>query len=100
MRKWYGAAPRSEARDDDEDEDEGPRGQRALEEEEEDEGDGSAVLVTDADTPMGEQVVLQLILARCVALAVTRCVSAGPAEALGRRQVYTQEGMHALMRSS
>lgn len=34
--------------------------------EQEEEGDGSAILVTDADTPMGEQVVLQLILARWV----------------------------------
>ena len=34
--------------------------------EEEEEGDGNAILVTDADTPSGEQVLLQLILARCV----------------------------------
>jgi hypothetical protein len=36
------------------------------EEEEEDEGDGDAVLVTDADTPIGELITLQLILARWV----------------------------------
>jgi hypothetical protein len=34
------------------------------EEEEDDVGDGDAVLVTDADSSVGEQVVLQLILAR------------------------------------
>ena len=32
--------------------------------EEEDQGDGDAVLVTEADSPIGEQIVLQLILAR------------------------------------
>lgn len=38
----------------------------APEEEEEDYGDGDAIVVADADSTMGEQVVLQLILARWV----------------------------------
>lgn len=57
MRKWYGQADREEleTRRRGEDPDQ--------QQEEEEEGDGAAILVTDADTPIGEQVVLQLILA-------------------------------------
>ncbi|GFH26113.1 NAD(P)-bd_dom domain-containing protein, partial [Haematococcus lacustris] len=42
------------------------------EDEDGEEGEGDAILVTDADTPMGEQVVLQLILARASIKALVR----------------------------
>ena len=68
LRKWYGeteklTGPRKRPRGDDQgrqggdDEDGGEGGEG---------GARDAVLVTDADSPLGELVVLQLVLARCV----------------------------------
>ncbi len=58
MRKWYGQADRPT-----EGEEGAPRRQGEEGQDEEEEGDGAAILVTDAETPIGEQVVLQLIIA-------------------------------------
>ena len=66
MRKWYGEGERL-PRDGGADlEDEAQQLNGAEEEEEEEEAPvlRDSVLVTDADDPMGELVVLQLILAR------------------------------------
>jgi NAD(P)-dependent dehydrogenase (short-subunit alcohol dehydrogenase family) len=59
MRKWYGETERFP---EDGYEDEAVEG--AMEGTEGDDGDGDAVLVTGAETALGEAVVLQLILAR------------------------------------
>ena len=64
MRKWYGeteklVAPKKRS---------DPEGYGPLpDEDEEDAGPRDAVLVTGAETPLGELIVLQLVLARCAA---------------------------------
>jgi hypothetical protein len=58
MRRWYGQGERPT------EEDEEGGGVPQGEEEDEDVGEGDAILVTDADSPLGEQIILQLILAR------------------------------------
>jgi hypothetical protein len=59
MRKWYGETDKLTMPEDmlprDESEDGGP----------DDSSPRDAVLVTGADTPLGELIVLQLVLARC-----------------------------------
>mmetsp|Transcript_6708 Transcript_6708/g.17950 ORF Transcript_6708/g.17950 Transcript_6708/m.17950 type:complete len:349 (-) Transcript_6708:1160-2206(-) len=62
MRKWYGQEERQLPRDGGGEDK--PSDSEQDEFEEDDDGDGNAILVTDADTPSGEQVLLQLILAR------------------------------------
>jgi hypothetical protein len=61
LRKWYGETEKLT----------GPKGRGPSEgpDEEEDQYDGprNAVLVTDADRPLGELLVLQLVLSRCAA---------------------------------
>lgn len=52
LRKWYGEGERKQ----------GEKGKPGPEDE--NEGPGDAILVTDADSPLGELVLLQLILAR------------------------------------
>jgi len=75
LRKWYGQGERMIR---DGGEEEGGEGRAQQEEDEEDgyEGEGDAILVLDADTPMGEQVVLQLILARAEVKALVKDVTA------------------------
>ncbi|GAX77269.1 hypothetical protein CEUSTIGMA_g4715.t1 [Chlamydomonas eustigma] len=62
LRRWYGENERQAERE------ERKRRKASLahaeQDEDEDEGGGSAILVTDAEGALGEQVVLQLILAR------------------------------------
>ena len=60
LRKWYGEGERIPR--DGGGMPEGPEEENLLEDEEA----GDAVLVTDADSPMGELIVLQLILARYI----------------------------------
>lgn len=57
MRRWYGQQQLSA--------DGGPQPENDPEEEEQVDNEGDAVLVLDGDSPIGEQVVLQLILRRC-----------------------------------
>ncbi|KAL6748524.1 hypothetical protein V8C86DRAFT_3146608 [Haematococcus lacustris] len=68
MRKWYGQGERPSEGGPGPEKPEGGK----QEDEEDEEGEGDAILVTDADTPMGEQVVLQLILARASIKALVR----------------------------
>lgn len=57
LRKWYGEGERRPRDGQDPD----------PEDEEEPQGPADAILVTDGDSPTGELVILQLILARCFA---------------------------------
>lgn len=68
LRKWYGETDKLYMPKDG-----GPM--EPLEEEDEDGGPCDAILVTDADTPMGELVVLQLVLGRCGNVFLCRCIS-------------------------
>jgi hypothetical protein len=68
MRKWYGAPERSKSKKTKKDT--GNDNQPQAYDEEEDEEANDAVLVTDADTPIGEQVLLRLILSRIKTKAI------------------------------
>lgn len=71
MRKWYGAGDMRSPR--------GPLpepGKNDEEEEEEEEGEGDAILVTDIEGAVGEQVLLQLILARATIRVLVKDVAA------------------------
>lgn len=64
MRRWYGETEKLT----------GPKDRPAPEggggpddEQQEDSGPRDAILVTGAETPLGELIVLQLVLARCAA---------------------------------
>lgn len=73
MRKWYGqqsAAAASEQADEPQQQQQQPPAAVAPSSASgDDDADRDVVLVTDADSPTGELVVLQLILLRCGALA-------------------------------
>ena len=64
MRKWYGAPERTSREKKSAGDDQPPENGQEEEEEPSEPTVNDAVLVTDADTPLGEQVILRLILDR------------------------------------
>jgi hypothetical protein len=60
MRKWYGETEKLTLAHDD-----GGSPEDTGADHEQDEGPRNAVLVTDADSPLGTLIVLQLVLSRC-----------------------------------
>ena len=70
MRRWYGETEKLTFPKDG-----GPTPEEEDDDDPDTDGSRDAILVTDADTPLGELLVLQLVLSRCAAPAFPACVS-------------------------